>query len=50
MKRLPTEVELLEILELAKGAAQKSRKLHEMLLKNSAKRRRRRRVRKTAES
>jgi hypothetical protein len=36
MKRVPTEAELLEILELARGAAQKSRKLHQILLKNSA--------------
>ena len=50
MKRVPTEAELLEILEIAKGAAQKSRKLHEMLVKNATKWRSRRSVRKTAES
>lgn len=36
MKRVPTEAELLEILELARGAAQKSRNLHQMVMKNSA--------------
>lgn len=45
MKRIPTETELLEILELARGAAQKSRKLHQMLLKNSARRQSLRRYR-----
>ena len=45
MKRVPSEAELLEILELARGAAQKSRKLHQMLLKNSARRQSLRRYR-----
>ncbi len=35
MKPVPTEAELLEILQLAKGAAEKAKKLHDTLLLRS---------------